>query len=289
MDGSWGTSNNADIGQTITFQTIITTGVNASNYILHDKMGEHFEFIEVTGVARGGNVIEATGNYTVDTDPDDDCAFHVIFDENLCTDLPKDATLTVRYTAKLIEGAPTGALKNHTNTAWLTHTDANVPTNESTTTTQTYTITVEKYDNTDPENPVPLEGAGFVLRDNVNKYYHWNETTKSVEWVNFADLDLETDYHTTDADGKTTFKGVDAEDFHLEEVDVPDGYTGQTNILASTKVCDDIVVKVNNVLGHELPETGGIGTTMFYVVGIVLVMGALAALVIFKRKETSAQ
>ncbi len=41
--------------------------------------------------------------------------------------------------------------------------------------------------------------------------------------------------------------------------------------------------KLQNTRGYELPSTGGIGTTIFYVAGIVLVLGA-AAIIIARRK-----
>ena len=42
-------------------------------------------------------------------------------------------------------------------------------------------------------------------------------------------------------------------------------------------------VKVLNQSGTELPSTGGIGTTIFYIVGGVLVVGAVVLLVTKKR------
>ena len=44
-------------------------------------------------------------------------------------------------------------------------------------------------------------------------------------------------------------------------------------------------VKVLNNTGAELPSTGGIGTTIFYVLGGVLVVGAAVLLVTKKRME----
>ena len=46
-----------------------------------------------------------------------------------------------------------------------------------------------------------------------------------------------------------------------------------------------VVAKINNQSGTELPSTGGIGTTLFYVVGGVLVVGAAVLLVTKKRME----
>ena len=116
-------------------------------------------------------------------------------------------------------------------------------------------------------------------------YYQWDAVNKKINWVSKEDATR----YTTGEDGVVKFIGVDAENFYLEEIVVPDGYTGTTDVAVSTKGNANASVTVVNTLGQALPETGGIGTTVFYVAGIVLVLGALAALVIFKRKESSAQ
>lgn len=40
---------------------------------------------------------------------------------------------------------------------------------------------------------------------------------------------------------------------------------------------------INNTKAKDLPSTGGIGTTMFYVIGIVLIAGASVLLVTKRR------
>ena len=44
-----------------------------------------------------------------------------------------------------------------------------------------------------------------------------------------------------------------------------------------------LTTKVNNQSGNELPSTGGIGTTIFYVVGSILLVGATVLLIVKKR------
>ena len=99
-------------------------------------------------------------------------------------------------------------------------------------------------------------------------------------------------FRSSDAQGKLNFYGVDAEIFYLKETTVPGGYTGvgetQVNVKNGSIIAANPVTVVNT-LGQKLPETGGIGTTVFYIGGAVLVLVALGALIVIKRKETSAQ
>ena len=68
-----------------------------------------------------------------------------------------------------------------------------------------------------------------------------------------------------------------AEDIKIEITGPTEGQDGKLTYTT-------VVAKVNNQSGTELPSTGGIGTTIFYVAGGVLVIGA-AALLIAKRKK----
>ena len=110
--------------------------------------------------------------------------------------------------------------------------------------------------------------------------------------------------------GTFTVKGLDALSYHLKEMDPPDGYelmketvlftinkefTGDT--LSSISITIDggtsagevndgsVEGSINNTQGKILPTTGGIGTTIFYIVGGVLVLGAGAAFVMKRRNE----
>ena len=62
----------------------------------------------------------------------------------------------------------------------------------------------------------------------------------------------------------------------VEIVGVTEGEDGQLTYTT-------VVAKVNNQSGTELPSTGGIGTTIFYVIGAALVIGAIVILVAKKR------
>mgnify|MGYP004686166185 FL=1 len=118
-------------------------------------------------------------------------------------------------------------------------------------------------------------------------YYKWNETDKKVEWV--ADMTA-ADVVKTDNDGAAYFKGLANGDYYLVETKAPDGYNQLTEphkvtVAGSSTDTTKLtaIAKVANSTGTELPSTGGMGTTVFYVLGFALVMGAVVLLVTKKR------
>lgn len=110
---------------------------------------------------------------------------------------------------------------------------------------------------------------------------------------------------TSDVNGKITFAGLGAGTYTLTEIKAPSGYNklaNPINIVISanptlegpdwtvTKDGDSLTkptgvyeFTIENNKGVTLPSTGGMGTTIFYVVGGLLVAGALILLVVKKR------
>lgn len=288
VTGTYEKFNTADIGQILEFQTIITAGENPENYVLHDMMDEHIKYTNEFVLLRDGNPLEPENNYKIVNNPKNvegstwtcDCTFHVEFLPGLMSTLHAGAKIIVQYTGQLKPGALTAT--EHKNETWVTYANG-VPTNVSTTSTETYKITVTKED----EYGNKLTTAGFMLRDNIGKYYTEDENGN----ISWGPKESATTVRTTNG-GVAVFYGLDAENFTLEETIVPDGYTGTTEKPISTKHPTDANkgvdkdITITNVLGETLPETGGVGTTVFYVVGILLIVGALAMLVVFKRRAT---
>lgn len=287
--------NTVDVGQEIEYKVTIIAGQGASYYVMHDAMDEHIEFIPKTvAINRGGNPVAKDVEYWVITDENEicsDCTFHIKFNPEWCAGLNEGAVLTVTY--KGVLKAKTGDVETetdiaHENTAWLTHTTQNVKTDPDSVGTKTFEINIKKVD----QDKVALAGAGFKLRDNEHKFYKYDETTGKISWVDEADATVLTSAEGT---GMLRFFGLDAEIFYLKEVIVPGGYTGagetQINVKNGSIKAGNTVeeIEVVNNLGQKLPETGGIGTTVFYVLGGVLLVGALVVLAVMKRKESSAQ
>lgn len=133
--------------------------------------------------------------------------------------------------------------------------------------------------------------------DDVNKKY--KKTTSVVAKGNGK---TETDVvGTVQADGTVTFKGLGAGEYTITETKTLPGYNTiepiqfKLTFNAETKTFvsdnENVTVGEDNMLdtsivnqkGSLLPSTGGIGTTIFYIVGAVLVIGAGIILVTKKR------
>lgn len=160
----------------------------------------------------------------------------------------------------------------------------------------TYKAIVNKKDSSDN----PLTGAGFTLYKRVNGNYE--PVTKVLG---------------TENGGTTfTFTGLDDGEYKLEETTTPEGYNTmapiefkieathdetsadpQLNTLTGNKLSGEVLftpkttegtleTDVKNYKGSELPETGGMGTTVLYAAGTLMILAAAAFLVMKKKAES---
>ena len=78
--------------------------------------------------------------------------------------------------------------------------------------------------------------------------------------------------------------GLDGDStYYIEETKAPDGYNKLEGKIAVTMSDANQVQPVVNNAGSVLPSTGGIGTTIFYAIGAILVIGAGVVLVSRRR------
>ena len=94
----------------------------------------------------------------------------------------------------------------------------------------------------------------------------------------------EDDKIVTLASGNITIEGLDSDDYYLEETDAPTGFnplTGRTKVEVNAN--NELIKEIENNSGNVLPSTGGMGTTIFYIVGALLVVGAGVLLVTRRR------
>ena len=297
--GNYGSVNDADIGQTVNFKSTITAQAGAENYVFHDKMSSGLTYGSVTGITLNGKTVDAS-NYTVTAPATDGDTFDVTFTQAFCDTLKANDQIVISYTATVNEKAVIGGNGNE-NSSKLSYGDSTntKTTPDSTTKTYTWSFDVLKYGNND-ETKV-LKDAKFVLMNKdkskvatiVNgKFTGWVDVPAagedgSITWPANTEL-------TTDANGKIEIKGLDADTYYLRETQAPAGYNKLANDVevkieptestdGKTLTLTAVTSKINNNAGTELPSTGGIGTTIFYVLGSVLVIGAAVLLVTKKR------
>lgn len=305
--GNYGEKNDADIGQTVNFKSTITAQAGAENYVFHDTMSAGLTYTGVTGITLNGTTVDNTDNkaYTVvNTGLTDGCTFEVRFTQTFCDTLKANDQIVISYTATLNENAVIAGDGNP-NTSKLSYGDkgdaSHTPsgtTPPSTTTTYTWDVDVFKY-TMNGETETALAGAKFTLSKNAdgsNPIALVSEGKNVYRVAKTGETGTVTEI-TTDATGKFTIKGLDADTYYLTETAAPAGYNklagpvtiviGENGVVNGTTEAPQGVdeVKVLNQSGTELPSTGGIGTTIFYVVGGVLVVGAAVLLVTKKRME----
>ena len=295
--GNYGEKNDADIGQTVNFRSTITAQAGAENYVFYDTMSAGLTYTGVTGITLNGTTVDAS-NYTVVTEGlTDGCTFEVRFTQAFCDTLKANDQIVISYTATLNENAVV-AEEGNPNTSKLSYGDSSNTkyTPDSQTKTYTWDVDVFKYTmngetekaladakftlskNSDGSNPIALVSEG----NNVYRVAKTGETGTVTEI-------------TTDTTGKFTIKGLDADTYYLTETAAPAGYNklagpvtiviGENGVVNGTTEAPQGVdeVKVLNQSGTELPSTGGIGTTIFYVLGGVLAVGAVALLIAKRR------
>lgn len=299
--GVYGQTNDADIGQTVNFKSTITAQAGAENYVFHDAMSEGLTYTGVTGVTLKRGDAEATtvdpANYEIKTEGlTDGCTFEIVFKQTFCDTLKANDKIEISYTATVNEKAVVG-LPGNDNTSKLDYGDSsNTKTTPlSKTTTYTWDMSVLKYTTKDGKE-VKLADAVFTLsrdekgtdliklvkvEDNVYRVAKTGET--GITQI------------TTDATGAFTIKGLDSYTYYLTEITQPAGYNKLADPIkvviddnGNVTYNNDYIgtVKVENKSGAELPSTGGVGTTVFYVVGGLMVL--LAVVLLVTRKKMSA-
>ena len=314
-NGDFGQTNDADIGQTVEFKTTITVvDGQPKGYVLHDTMSAGLTFNKKTvEVKIGERILTAGTDYTLVTEGlNDGCTFEVRFIDDKDGEgnatgshaLKPNDVVTVTYSATVNANAVVGD-KGNPNTTKLSYTEGSTTTNEtkdSQTRTYVWEFDVLKYTMKDNAE-TPLAGAKFVLYKTVDgKNYYVKVTDGKV--TGWTETKAEGTVFETPADGSFTISGLDADTYYLEEVEAPAGYnklaapvkvTITATIDATTNVGTATVtygenstgtVKIENKTGVELPSTGGVGTTIFYVIGGLLM--AVAVVLLVTKKKMSA-
>lgn len=293
-------SNTAAIGDTVNYQiTFNATNFETNNkvttaiteYVVEDTPTA-LDINSSTVVVKVGNTTLASSKYTVSKDDNGKLTITIPWQTD-----NEDGTYTALYDSPSLvtitySATVTGeATDNATNAAKVKYNDKEL--DGGTTTTETYYFDIVK----DNDKDEVLTGAEFKLYDaltggNEIPVVKIDDGVYRVAEANETGVAIEA--------GQARIKGLDGtKTYYLEETTAPVGYNILTSRVAvainnsdntATVENDQDVTKyvsggveIVNQRGAELPSTGGIGTTIFYVIGAILVIGAGIVLVTRRR------
>lgn len=297
-------SNSAGIGDTVNFKITITVKDGApKGYVLHDKLSGLTFDPDSLKVEIGTKTLTANTDYTLVANPTDGDSFDVEFKDGT---LKTNDVVVVTYSATVAADATIAGAGNK-NTAQLVYNGKHSTKEE--TTTYVWKLNVHKYALDSKNKEVALSGAKFVLyrMDGDTKEYAKLTNGRINGWVtNKGDAAI----LETSGEGNILIEGLNVGTYYLEETEAPVGYNKLTKPIevkitatsdatgvsetveyknsseTSYTKATDATVKVLNKAGTQLPSTGGIGTTLFYVIGGGL-MAVAAVLLVTKKRMNS--
>lgn len=311
----WQDAADWDIGDEVPFKIEGTLPSNYETYTkytlkFHDKEQEGLTFKPDTVKVFIDDVEIKTG-FDVVENPGDGDTFDVVFENLKTTTAINRSKVRVEYKSVLNENAKLGKPGNK-NTMYMEF--SNNPNNdqggetgktpEDTVIVFTYKVSVNKVN----EKNEKLNGVDFTLEKKVKT----SANPEKYEWKPIAKV-------SGTAGDVFEFKGIDDGEYRLTETKAPDNYdklsdpiyftvtaghvddpklslekfsgnitSGDVGNMAFNADIDNGILKttIQNKPGSSLPETGGMGTTVLYAAGTLMILAAAAFLVMKKKAES---
>ena len=267
-----------NIGDTVYYQTEISIGKGSDKDImLTDEMTDGLDLQDEITVKLGDQVVPTTG-YSLTTA---EHGFVLTLLEDYVKTLSEEDVVTVSYSAVINKDAAIDSADGNSNKATLEYSGQSM---EDEVFVATYDFILEKTDGSKF-----LDGSGFKLYDadeggnqivvaKDNTGYYVDQSDKKDPSVQIM----------VDQPAGVNVRGLAPGDYFLEETKTPDGYNTLTKrwlVQISKGASGPVKVIVINQAGTELPSTGGMGTTILYTVGGILVLVAAVLLIARRRTE----
>lgn len=314
----WQDSADYDIGDTIPYQLTATLG-NVSNFDTYyvefvDTM-THLSYDSITSVKVGDKTLSA-GDYTSNWDSANK-KLTVSIGNVKAFGATNGSTITVEYTARLDSDAVIGSTGNPNEAYLIFSNNPNGSGYGKTAPDKNIVFTYKVIANKVDEHDKPLPGAAFALYkklpavpnpgDGTSYFMEGNDAYTLVK-----ELNVGADRKEVADKTQTIFewKGLDDGEYMIKEIITPAGYNSiepikfkveadheikaadpkLTELTGGDKFTGEVstgalTANIQNRMGSTLPGTGGIGTTIFYVVGGGLMVAAAVLLITKKRME----
>lgn len=322
VESGWQDASDYDIGDKVPFKLTGTVSDKYDNYktyyyAFHDKMDDTLEFNADSVVVKIDGKEVAKEKYTLNTKTTDGCTFEVVFNDLKTVSPTKPENVTVEYTATLKDTDKLGSVGNfnkgklefNNNPYYEGEGKPEIPgeTPWDKVVVFTYKLIANKTDG----QGQPLAGAGFTLykfNNDTDDYVKVQEISdgKTTSFVfTGADAGKYKLVETTVPDGynkaddlvfevKGTYEAVNSADPleapELTKLEVLDengtSITGEGEVFTTNLAAGTATTNIKNLTGSELPETGGMGTTVLYAAGTLMILAAAAFLVMKKKADS---
>lgn len=287
------------LGDVVTYTTVITAKEGALNYTVHDTMDAALTYNGIVSVTHKpvsnseAHIINSTYYTVKETNLIDTAStFELTLSKTVCDEFQSGDVITIVYKAIVTSDAAEKCGESLNNSVYLSHGAENeLKTASSDVAVCTYGFDIVKTD----KFKAIISGAKFKLYD-AETGGNEIKVVKTSEGVYRKATGEESGEEI--AAGVAKVLGLANGTYYLEETEVPQGYHGietrqevtisNANNYATVSGSQYISggVSVENTSSAALPETGGIGTTVFYIAGAVLVLGAGMLLVSKKRRHS---
>ena len=306
----WQDSADWDIGDKVPFQLKGTVATDYDKYTVykmtfHDHESEGLTFDkDSVKVYVDGTLITDTTKYEVVTEHlGDNCTFEVRFvDLKKISDVRASSVITVEYESELNEAAVIGSEGNPNEMYMEFSNNPNDEQGGETGKTPVDKVIVFTYktivNKVNPEGD-PLEGAEFTLEKKVGDEWVEKAVVKNAEGTTFTFTGLDDgSYRLTETKTPSEYNTMNPNPLeftisatHEETAVEPKLLTLSGNVTTGDVSFEDnlengsLTANVVNNKGSELPSTGGMGTTILYAAGVVMILAAGAFLVMQKKAD----